>query len=115
MSTVLVFLCKNFPQVVQAARLNIAANPQTDYAYVEGAHGLGGSDACTVLPTWFEKYVSQNGYTVTQYLRVSDRQAHVPLDDEFEVAVANALNSRICHTAFLDLLSGAVTLPPNIQ
>jgi hypothetical protein len=93
MSLVAVFICKNFKEIVKAFRLERRPSPDMDFVSVEGQLVLCGSDAFTVLPRTFEKYIAETGYTVTLYLCLSDGQGYVPIADPAEGAVADYVNS----------------------
>lgn len=90
---ILVFICKNFEDVVKAFRLEARPTPEMDYMFVQGLLLPAGSDACTMLPASFEEYISENGFTVTLYLRLSDGYGYVPIGDPSDRAVADYVNS----------------------
>lgn len=90
---ILAFICQNFAEVVKAFPLEDRPTPEMDYKVIDGLLLPAGSDACTILPAWFEKYLSENGFTVTLYLRLSDYYGYVPIGDPSEGAVADYVNS----------------------
>jgi hypothetical protein len=103
MEQIAVFLCKDFPEVVDNARSQKPYLLETSHGIVEGFLHSFGNTAITILQKNFQHLVDgmvAKGYTVTAYVRLSDRFQFVPIVDEFEMEVAAVVNEKIFEKAF---------------
>jgi hypothetical protein len=99
MKQIIVFFCKDFPEVV---RKMLSKEPipslETLHSFVEGVSFPTDKTAITGMTkeSWdFIDIVVANGYTVTAFVRAFDFCAFVPFTDDPEKSAAMAVNEKI--------------------
>jgi hypothetical protein len=103
MEPISVFFCKDFPEVIRKARCKEPLFLETSHSFLKGFLHSSGNEAVTVMPKESLNFIdamAANGYTVTAYVGLSDFNAFIPFDDEFEASAANAVNKKVLGEAF---------------
>jgi hypothetical protein len=102
-----VFFCKNFLEVVRKAQCKEPVFLETKHSLIDGLFYWNGKSTCQLISQQFAKFMdlmTVEGYTVTDFVRVSDFAEVVPITEQFQKTVAMMVNKRIFAEAFPEAL-----------